>query len=365
MSLSLDQFDYHLPAELIAQSPISPRDHSRLLCLDIHSGQISHHHFYNLPDLLPNNCVLVRNNTKVIPARIFGRKPTGGAVEILLLKRTQIEHDGETWECLTKPGLKINQTVVFDYLTEAGEKLSATCVQINEYNRLIKFSLSKEKLFSALESIGHIPIPPYIKWNQDDEQKLRQLYQTTYAKVAGSAAAPTAGLHFTPELDKKLTTKGIQIEEVTLHVGLGTFLPVKTNDITQHHLHSEWFELKPEVATRLNQAKQAGKKIIAVGTTTTRVLETSAASQGLLKPGSGETSIYIYPPYQYQFIDGLITNFHLPKSTLLMLVSALVSSPNTTYQFQDFLSSPVGQAYTQAIAEKYRFYSFGDGMLIS
>jgi S-adenosylmethionine:tRNA ribosyltransferase-isomerase len=364
MSLSLEQFDYLLPSELIAQSPISPRDQSRLLFLNRQSGQITHHHFFNLPDLLPDDCVMVRNNTKVIPARIFGHKSTGGSIELLLLKRIKIEDDGETWECLTKPGIKLGQTVEFDYITDQQVKLQAVCVQINEFNRLIKFSLAKEKLFAALETIGHTPIPPYIKWNQDDEKKLRQIYQTTYAKVAGSAAAPTAGLHFTSELDQHLMEKGIQIEEVTLHVGLGTFLPVKTNDITQHHLHSEWFELKPEVAARLNQAKQAGKKIIAVGTTTTRVLESCANNQGQLEAKSQETNIYIYPPYKYKFIDGLITNFHLPKSTLLMLVSALISSPNTNFQFTNFLASTVGQAYTQAIQKNYRFYSFGDGMLI-
>ncbi len=364
MFLSLDQFNYHLPPELIAQSPIQPRDQSRLLILNRKTGEVIHWHFFDLPDLLPNNSVLVRNNTKVIPARIFGHKPTGGAVEILLLKRSRIESDGETWECLTKPGLKLRQSVNFTWSFGQQQSMSAICVQINEFNRLMKFSLTKENLFEALEKIGHTPIPPYIKWNQNDERQLRQLYQTTYAKVAGSAAAPTAGLHFTPELDKRIIERGIDIEEVTLHVGLGTFLPVKTTDITHHHLHSEWFELKPQVAHKLNQAKKAGKKIVAVGTTTTRVLETCADNQGNLHPASQNTDIYIYPSYRYKFVDGLITNFHLPKSTLLMLVSALVSAPNSPHQFQNFLSSPVGKAYTTAIQNQYRFYSFGDGMLI-
>ncbi len=368
--LTIDQFTYHLPKELIAQHPISPRDHSRLLVLDRQSRKITHHHFYDLPNILTTNdqklkAVLVRNNTKVIPARIFGTKTTGGHVEILLTQRKSLNQQGEIWECLTKPGLKENQKVTFE-----NSDLMAECIQITGYTRLIQFNKSATDLFNELHIIGHTPIPPYITWGKEDEQSLRKLYQTTYAKHQGSAAAPTAGLHFTPELDQKLIEAGVQIEEVTLHVGLGTFLPVKEKDITQHHMHSEVFEIKPKVADRLNKAKQEGKKIVAVGTTTTRVLESCVNEENLLKAPSTDasqcvsTDIYIYPKYKFNFIDALITNFHLPESTLLMLVSAIVSQPNTNHDFKDFISSPIGKAYTEAIKEKYRFYSFGDAMLI-
>jgi S-adenosylmethionine:tRNA ribosyltransferase-isomerase len=302
----------------------------------------------------------VRNNTKVIPARIYGQKSTGGAVEILLTRRLGFNQAGhEQWECLTKPGLKPNQQVSF-----GPSPLTATCTAITDYTREITFNLPQSQFFTELLAIGHTPIPPYIHWADDDETELRARYQTIYAKISGSAAAPTAGLHFTPELETKLTAKGIEILEVTLHVGLGTFLPVKTQDITAHHLHKEWLELRPEVAQRLNELKALGKKIIAVGTTTTRVLESCSDELGLLTPQTKETEIFIYPPYHYKFVDGMITNFHLPESSLLMLISALVSSPNTNQEFKDFNSSLVGQAYATAITEKYRFYSFGDGMLI-
>ncbi len=361
--LTLDQFDYTLPEERIAQQPLSPRDQSKLLVLDRHSQKIEHHHFFELPQLLqshsPTQFVLVRNNTKVLPARIFGKKSTGGEVEILLIKRHTLNPQGETWECLTKPGLKPGQKIGF-----ADSSLSAICTDRDNYTRLIQFNQAGSVLFETLYQIGHTPLPPYIEWNTQDEPQLRKVYQTIYAKYEGSVAAPTAGFHFTDNLNRQLLDQGVEIEEVTLHVGLGTFLPVKETNISHHLMHSEWFELQPEVATRLNQAKQAGKKIISVGTTTTRVLETCSDTDGHLKPQSGETEIYIYPPYQYKFIDGLITNFHLPKSTLLMLVAAFVSAPNTQFSFTDFKSSSVGKAYQVAIEEKYRFYSFGDSMLI-
>jgi len=356
----LSQFSYHLPPELIAQRPAEPRDSSKLIRINRSTGEISQHHFTDLAQLLDSSSVLVRNNTKVIPARIYGHKKTGGAVEILLNRRVGFDSAGnEQWECLTKPGLKQNQVVFFQ-----ASPLTATCTAITDYTREITFNLPQKLFFTELMAIGHTPIPPYIHWNDEDETELRTLYQTIYAKISGSAAAPTAGLHFTPELEMKLKAKGVEILEVTLHVGLGTFLPVKTQDIAKHHLHKEWLELKPEVAQRLNVLKAAGKKIIAVGTTTTRVLESCVDKNGQLAGQTKETEIFIYPPYKYQIVTGMITNFHLPESSLLMLISALVSWPNTQIEFKDFNSSLVGRAYQTAIQEKYRFYSFGDGMLI-
>ncbi len=357
--LTLDQFDYHLPEGLIAQHPAEPRDSSRLLVLDRQTGKVAHRHFYDLPQLLDANTVLVRNNTKVIPARLLGKKSTGGHVELLLNKQLTIAKGAEEWEVLTKPGLKLGQTVLFD-----NSDLTATCTEITGYTRKIRFNKHATELLNAFSAIGHTPIPPYIEWNQNDEQELRQLYQTTYAKVAGSAAAPTAGLHFTTEVDQQLRDKGVQIEEVTLHVGLGTFLPVKDQDVTSHHMHAEYFEITEKTANSLNHAKQEGKKILAVGTTSMRTLESAVNEHGELQAQSRETSIYIYPPYQFKFVDQLITNFHLPKSTLLMLVSAFVSAPNTPHEFSTFLSSSVGKAYLEAISQNYRFFSFGDAMLI-
>jgi S-adenosylmethionine:tRNA ribosyltransferase-isomerase len=359
----LQDFSYQLPSAQIAQSPMDPRDHSRLLVLDRETGAISHHHFYDLPALLTPNDVLVRNNTKVIPARIFGSKTSGGHVELLLIHRAGVNEQGEIWECLTKPGLKPHQTVIFP-----GTKLEAVCTEQLHFSRLIQFNQAGSELFTTLFNIGHTPLPPYIDWEQHDEQDLRVHYQTTYAKFAGSAAAPTAGLHFTPEVDALLHSGGVEIEEVTLHVGLGTFLRVKTENIADHHMHSEAYELTPSVADRLNQAKQAGKRIISVGTTTTRVLEScahqDANGSSYLEPKTAETDIFIYPPYQFKFVDGLLTNFHESQSTLVMLVSAFSSAPNTSHDFTTFSESTIGQAYQTAISEQYRFLSFGDAMLI-
>ena len=358
--LTLSQFNYKLPQRLIAQFPAEPRDSSKLLLVDRAAQSLSHHHFSELDQLLTADHVLVRNNTKVIPARILGHKATGGAVEILLTRRLSLnKHGHERWECLTKPGLKAGQVVHFDQ-----SPLTATCSAITDYTREISFNLAANELFAELLAIGHTPIPPYIHWADDDEAELRQKYQTIFAKISGSAAAPTAGLHFTEELETRLRAKGVEILEVTLHVGLGTFLPVKTEHITEHHLHKEWFELKPEVAERINTLKAAGKKIISVGTTTTRVLESCVSETGILEAHSGETEIFLYPPYKFKAIDGLITNFHLPESSLLMLVAALVSQPITNVPFESFAVSLIGQAYTAAIANDYRFFSFGDGMLI-
>lgn len=356
--MKLSQFDYHLPEERIAQRPVEPRDHSKLLVLNRQTGQIQHRHFYDLLDLLRPNDVLVRNNTKVLPARLFGKKTTGGFVELLLVKVVESSATEEVWEVLTKPSLKVGQIVVFE-----GTDLKAECLALTGYTRQVRFNQSRLELMKSVEQIGKIPIPPYISW-EDEEEKIREVYQTTYAKIIGSVAAPTAGLHFTPELDAKLKAKGIAIEEVTLHVGLGTFLPVKTEEVTEHHMHSEWYEVSKETAERLNQYKKEGRRIIAVGTTSTRTLETLANESGVLDSGTGETQIFIYPPYKFKFVDALITNFHLPKSTLLMLISAFVTKPNTKQEFTDFENSSIGKAYTEAIKEEYRFFSFGDAMLI-
>jgi S-adenosylmethionine:tRNA ribosyltransferase-isomerase len=356
--MKLSQFDYHLPEDRIAHKPVEPRDHSKLLVLDRESGEIEHKHFYDLPSLLRPTDVLVRNNSKVLPARLFGHKETGGLVELLLVKAVESHSDHEVWEVLTKPSLKVGQKVIFE---KTG--LVAECLALQNYTRLVRFNKARIELMKDIDMIGQIPVPPYIHW-EGEEEKVREIYQTTYAKIVGSVAAPTAGLHFTPELDEKLKAKGVAIEEVTLHVGLGTFLPVKTDEIAEHKMHYEYYELPVDVAQRLNQYKKEGRRIIAVGTTSVRTLETLVNESGELLSGSGETNKYIYPPYQFKFVEGMITNFHLPKSTLLMLISAFTSSPNTAFQFEDFQSSLVGKAYAEAIKQNYRFFSFGDAMLI-
>lgn len=360
--LTLDQFQYNLPEENIAKSPAEPRDSSRLLVLDRNSGKMAHRHFRDLTEILSDGDVLVRNNTKVVAARLFGKKQkTGGKVELLLNKRLKIDESQETWEVLTKPGLKIGQVVEFDHTD-----LSAECVGATEYTRTVIFNKSKTNFLKVLDKIGYTPLPVYIDSHisRQDSTKFKEKYQTIFAKKEGSVAAPSAGLHFTSELDQKLTNKGVEIVELTLHVGLGTFLPVKTKNIVDHQMHSEWFELTDQVAHKLNQLKQSKRRIISVGTTTTRVLEACSSPEGVLKAQSGEVDIFIYPGYKFKFIDGLITNFHLPESTLLMLVSAFTSVPNTSHSFSDFLSSNIGKAYQNAIKKGYRFYSFGDAMLI-
>ncbi|MDQ3008123.1 MAG: tRNA preQ1(34) S-adenosylmethionine ribosyltransferase-isomerase QueA [bacterium] len=361
-NLQLTDFHYELPNSLIAQTPTVPRDHSRLLVLDRKTESISHHHFFDLPRLLRKGDVIVRNNTKVIPARVFGKKSTGGQVEVLLVRRIEQPKEAnvgfDTWECLTKPGLKPGQVVEFDH------QLQATCESITGYSRLLSFNQPHHQLLGTLASIGELPLPPYIHWNPEDQPELREKYQTTYAKVAGSAAAPTAGLHFTPGIDRELNNKGVQIIEVTLHVGLGTFMPVKEQNIAHHQMHHEWYSISTTTAEKLNQAKQNHQRIIAVGTTTSRVLESSTNNQGQVVAGVGTTNIFIYPPYKIKFVDALVTNFHQPQSTLLMLISAFVSQPNTSVEFSTFGDSLVGRAYQAAIQNKYRFFSFGDAMLI-
>ena len=336
--MKLEEFDYYLPEELIAQVPISKRDESRLMVLDRENKTIEHKTFKDIIDYLkPGDC-LVRNNTKVIPARLYGKKDTGANVEFLLLN--QIE--GDIWESIVRPGnkLKPGTNVIF-----GDGILKATVLDIMDGGtRKVKFEY--EGIFNEiLDKIGLMPLPPYIH----ETLKEKDRYQTVYAKYNGSAAAPTAGLHFTPELLQKIEEKGIKIANVTLHVGIGTFRPVKEENIEDHEMHTEHFYIKQEDADKINETKKNGGRIIAVGTTSCRVLETIASAEtGFVEPTEGDTGIYIYPGYKFKCIDGLITNFHLPKSTLLMLVSALAG--------REF----VLDAYKKAVEEKYRFFSFGD-----
>jgi S-adenosylmethionine:tRNA ribosyltransferase-isomerase len=340
-------FDYQLPKNLIANSPAHPRDYSRLMVIDRKTGQISHHRFYEIEKFLGPNDVLVLNKTKVFPARIFGKKVTGGKVEILLHKNI----NKFTWEALTKPGLKIGQVVTF-------KGFSFKVAERNGELSIVKFDISKDNLIEKLQKVGITPLPPYIHSSQP-EKDLRRQYQTVYARDLGSVAAPTAGFHFTERLLKKLKKNGVQIEYVTLHVGMGTFAPVKTKTLEEHKMHEEEFFVDKKTFERLSQAKKSGKRIVSVGTTSTRVLETTTP-----KRLSGSTNIFIYPPYKFKFVDALITNFHLPASTLLALISSFVSYPNTKEKFKDFKSSLMGKAYREAINSKYRFYSFGDACLI-
>lgn len=400
---NLKQFHYELPADLIAQQPTTPRDHCRLLVFDRTQGVWSHHFFYELPSILTTHHLqvsFVRNDSRVIPARLFARKPTGGKVEILLTRPLRSTADQQTWQCLTKPALKVNQQVFF-----LQNEFTATCSRIiDDYSREITFPYSLTDFTQFVQEYGHTPIPPYIH-SSLSEDILRREYQTIYAHEAGSVAAPTAGLHFTAQLTQELIAAGHNFIDVTLHVGLGTFLGVKTDDLTQHHMHAESYHISPDQLRHLANAITHGRPLLAVGTTATRVLESiysrilcdnnnnhlspletnnsrnycgKNSSSPLphcrhhhlrpdldfTQPLSGDTSIFIYPPYQFQLTDHLITNFHLPESTLLMLVSAFAAFPNTSYHFQDWISSPLGQAYAAAIAQQYRFFSFGDAMLI-
>lgn len=354
MTLPLSNFTYTLPPELIAQSPTHPRDHARLMKIDRTSLTITHHHFYDLPTLLPANYHLVANNTKVFPARLIGHKQSGGKVEILLLKK--LAH--AQFEVIASPGLPVGQIIALS------PTLSATVIKIVDRVRIIKFSLPDPMLTEQLAAIGTMPTPPYIKKMLADQSE----YQTIYAKYGFSAAAPTAGLHFTPELLKLVKDK-YGWSELTLDVGLGTFLPVKVDDISTHHMHSEHYRITPSLASHLNSLSSP---LCVIGTTTMRALESNTAltgkpenrNTGILSPGSFSTDIFIYPPYQFRMTDALITNFHLPGSTLLMLVSAFCSSPNSHEKFTTFSNSLLGRAYAEAIRENYRFFSFGDAMLI-
>lgn len=335
-------FYYELPEELIAQDPLEDRSSSRLLVLDKESGAVSHHVFKDVIDYLNEGDCLVINDTKVLPARLIGAKVgTDAKIEVLLLKRKE----NNIWETLVKPGkkAKIGTKISFGDGLLMGEVVDI----VEEGNRLIQFTY--EGIFEEiLDQLGQMPLPPYITHHLEDKNR----YQTVYAEHTGSAAAPTAGLHFTPELLEKIEKKGVDIARVTLHVGLGTFRPVKVDEITDHHMHSEFFQIEEEAATKINRAKDTGKKVICVGTTSCRTVESAADETGHLKACSGWTEIFIYPGYQFKVLDSLITNFHLPESTLVMLVSALAGREH------------VLAAYKEAVKERYRFFSFGDAMLI-
>ncbi len=331
---------YDLPEERIAQTPVEPRDHSRLMVLHRDTDQIEHRHFYDVIDYLNPGDVLVINETRVIPARLFGERAGGGACEVLLLRQL----GPKRWETLVKPGKKLKPGAE---ITFGGGRLRARIAETTDVGgRIVDFDCDGT-FEAALDELGEMPLPPYIHERLEDKER----YQTVYAKQEGSAAAPTAGLHFTPELLDRIREKGVDVVPVLLHVGLGTFRPVKTENVEEHEMHSEYFEVTAEAAARINAARERGGRVVAVGTTSVRTLE-SAAENGVLLPRRGETSIFIKPGYRFQMVDALITNFHLPGSTLVMLVSAL-------YDREKILA-----AYEEAVRDEYRFFSFGDAMLI-
>lgn len=339
--MKTSDFYYDLPQELIAQTPVEPRDSSRLLVLNRKTGAIQHRHFTDILDYLHSGDLLVLNNSRVIPARLYGKRiDTGGSVELLLLT----QHETNVWETLVKPGKRAREGAE---ITFGGGLLTGTIREVKEDgNRIIEFDC-KENIYALLDQVGQMPLPPYITAKLQDKER----YQTVYSKDLGSAAAPTAGLHFTPELLSRAKEKGVEIAEVTLHVGLGTFRPVKVEDVTQHHMHTEWYHIPKEAADKINQTKAKGGRVVCVGTTSCRTIE-SAAQKGPIQETSDDTSIFIYPGYTFRAMDGLITNFHLPESTLIMLVSAFCGYENTMH------------AYKIAVEERYRFFSFGDAMLI-
>ena len=341
--MKTSDFYYDLPEELIAQTPLAQRDTSRLMTVDRQSGAVEHHHFHELPDFLkPGDC-LILNNSRVLPARLLGQRlPGGGACEILLL----IDRGEKVWECLVRPGKKLRPGAKVSF---GDGLLTAEIVgEVEGGNRLVRFDY--EGIFlEVLERLGKMPLPPYIK----EELQDRERYQTVYSKVVGSAAAPTAGLHFTPELLKKIEDMGVGVGYVTLHVGLGTFRPVKEENILDHEMHSEFCTVPPETAELINRTKANGGRVICVGTTSCRTLESWANEDGTIDPKAGWTNIFIYPGYKFKLMDGLVTNFHLPESTLIMLVSAFAG--------QDHVMA----AYKEAVEERYRFFSFGDAMFLS
>lgn len=336
-------FYYDLPEELIAQTPLLQRDHSRLMTLDRKTGKVSHEHFYNIIDhLVPGDCLVI-NDTRVLPARLYGQKTGGGsaAVEVLLLENVE----GDLWDCIVYPGRRLKEGATISF---GDGQLTAVVEGVKpDGNRLIRFSY--EGIFlEHLERLGTMPLPPYIKKKLQDQER----YQTVYSRENGSAAAPTAGLHFTPELLEKIREKGVDIVRITLHVGLGTFRPVKEEEITDHVMHSERYCVTEEAARRINAARARGGRVVCVGTTSCRTLETVTDEQHVTHPGSGSTSIFIYPGYRFKGVDAIITNFHLPESTLIMLVSAF-----STREI-------VLDAYKEAVRERYRFFSFGDAMFL-
>ena len=341
--MKTSDFYYDLPPELIAQTPLEKRDESRLLCLDKATGEWSHHHFYELPDFLrPGDC-LILNNSRVLPARLLGRRlPGGGACEVLLLQ----DKGDKVWECLVRPGKHLREGARVSF--GDGELTAEIAEVLPDGNRLVRFDY--EGIFlEVLERLGKMPLPPYIKEELQDQER----YQTVYSKVNGSAAAPTAGLHFTPELLERIAAKGVGVGYVTLHVGLGTFRPVKEDEIEQHDMHSEYCTIPQETADLINRTKANGWRVICVGTTSCRTIESWAGEDGTMTATGGWTNIYIYPGYRFKVMDALVTNFHLPESTLIMLVSALAGREH------------VLAAYEEAVRERYRFFSFGDAMFIS
>ena len=339
--MKTSDFFYNLPEELIAQTPVEPRNSSRLMILSRDSGAVEHKHFYNLPEFLkPGDC-LVLNDTRVLPARMYGvREDTGAVVEFVLLR----QHGNMLWECLAGPGKKAKEGYKFKF----SDKLSATVTEVMpDGNRMIEFRCDGD-FFTVLDEVGQMPLPPYIKEKLKDKER----YQTVYSKEAGSAAAPTAGLHFTKEMLESIKKSGVNIAYVTLHVGLGTFRPVKVEDVTKHKMHTEHFYIPGEAVDIINKTKKNGGRVICVGTTSCRTVESCAARYGEIRSCSGDTDIFIYPGFEFKCMDGLVTNFHLPESTLIMLVSAFAGYDN------------VMNAYNTAVKEKYRFFSFGDAMLI-
>ena len=340
--MKLEEFDYYLPEDLIAQTPIKQRDASRLMVLDKETGEVCHKHFYDIIDYLNPGDTLVLNDTKVLPARLIGEKvSTKAVIEVLLLKNKE----NDTWETLVKPARRVH---IGDVVSFGDGLLKLTCTEVKDEGIRVFEASYKGIFYELLDKLGTMPLPPYIHEKLEDKDR----YQTVYAKEVGSAAAPTAGLHFTEELLTKIKEKGINIVYLTLHVGLGTFRPVKVEDVTKHKMHSEFYSLSKSVADILNQTRTNGKRIIAVGTTSTRTLETIYEKFGEFKEDHGFTDIFIYPGKDVKSIDGLITNFHLPKSTLIMLVSAIAGKDN------------ILNAYKIAVKEKYRFFSFGDAMFI-
>lgn len=342
ITLKTSDFDFYLPEELIAQTPLERRDASRLLTLDKQSGETGHFHFYDLPQFLrPGDC-LVLNDSRVMPARLIGHRPTGGVCEVLLLT----DKGNNLWECLVRPGrkLKPGAEVIFG----EGQLTATIKAELDDGKRLVEFSYQGIFL-EILESLGKMPLPPYIKAELNDNER----YQTVYSKVMGSAAAPTAGLHFTPELLSQIREMGVKICYVTLHVGLGTFRPVKAEELQDHEMHSEFCMISQETADTINETKASGGRVICVGTTSCRTVESFAAEDGRMTARSGWTNIFIYPGYRFKVLDALITNFHLPQSTLIMLVSALAGREH------------VLAAYQEAVQKRYRFFSFGDAMFIS
>ena len=341
--MKTSDFYYDLPPELIAQTPLEKRDESRLLCLDKATGEWSHHHFYELPDFLrPGDC-LILNNSRVLPARLLGRRlPGGGACEVLLLQ----DKGDKVWECLVRPGKHLREGARVSF--GDGELTAEIAEVLPDGNRLVRFDYNGIFL-EVLERLGKMPLPPYIK----EELQDRERYQTVYSKVNGSAAAPTAGLHFTPELLERVQAMGVKVGYVTLHVGLGTFRPVKEDTIEGHEMHSEYCVIPQETAGLINETKRSGGRVICVGTTSCRTVESWAAEDGTMTASAGWTDIFIYPGYRFKVLDGLITNFHLPESTLIMLVSALAGREH------------VLAAYEEAVRQHYRFFSFGDAMFIA